>query len=151
MKGTKEKADIGDDDYPLCLDTKLRKNWNLRQWLMELEDHTREEGKGRIPVLVVRKPYAHITYSISPLQWLTDQIDAAGHVTMFLRDQYSGTRWDLEKRFLRLRRYATGINKIPLLLLGDTKSGWYGIVERHVLASLLKVTGFFEQEDHNGQ
>jgi len=52
MKGTDCKEDIEDDLF--CVDTKLRKTWQVEAWFDELQSYARKKGK--IPLLCLRKP-----------------------------------------------------------------------------------------------
>ena len=52
MTGTDEKSDIEHDLF--CIDTKLRKAWQVEMWFEELQDYAKKEGK--IPILCLRKP-----------------------------------------------------------------------------------------------
>jgi len=52
QKGTDTKEDIEDDLF--CIDTKLRKTWQVETWFDELQTYARKKGK--IPILCLRKP-----------------------------------------------------------------------------------------------
>ena len=52
MTGTDEKSDIEHDLF--CIDTKLRKAWQVELWFEELQSYARKKGK--IPILCLRKP-----------------------------------------------------------------------------------------------
>ena len=52
MKGTDCKEDIEDDLF--CVDTKLRKTWQVEAWFDELQTYARKRDK--IPILCLRKP-----------------------------------------------------------------------------------------------
>lgn len=66
MKGTDEVSDIGGDDidYPLVLDTKLRKkgSWEIVRWFRKVEKAALETGKW--PVLVLQEPGKVRKYAI---------------------------------------------------------------------------------------
>ena len=52
MKGTDCKEDVEDDLF--CVDTKLRKTWQVETWFDELQSYARKKGK--VPILCLRKP-----------------------------------------------------------------------------------------------
>lgn len=66
MKGTDEKSDIGDDDFPILLDCKLRKkeNWSIGGWLNAVEEAAIQEGNNRYPVICLREPGKQRRYAV---------------------------------------------------------------------------------------
>ena len=52
MKGTDCKEDVISSTF--CVDTKLRKTWQVETWFDELQSYARKKGK--VPILCLRKP-----------------------------------------------------------------------------------------------
>lgn len=149
MKGTDEKADIGDDSYPLCVDAKRRIKWSLHKWLRELREYAEREGRNRPPILVARKPPGITRYAFVPWAWMHRQIRLADAVQMFKLIHHKGkTRWYVQKWFKEGRKKAGQENKIAIVIFSQPDEDLVAVLEAHVLVSVLKAAGTlpYEQE-----
>jgi len=143
MKGTKEMADLGtDDNFPLILDCKLRKRWELHRWLQELRVYALEEGKGREAVLVVRKPPYLKRYALVSFHWLWDQMKAANVVDMFtILHKDRSMKWSIIDWFKEAEKKAEDENKIAMLTVDGKYMVQYAVVSPNVLSSVLRSAG----------
>jgi hypothetical protein len=151
MKGTKEKSDLGDQNFPLIVDCKLRKKWQLHKWLRELREYAfkeREARKGftREPVLVVRRPPYLKRYAIVSFLWLFGHIQRANAVTLFtyLHKPLSN-RWNIGRWHKEAEKKAEAENKIALLTVEDMEGVRYAVLSVSLLASILRSAGVLPQ------
>lgn len=147
LKGTNEKSDIGDDNYPLCLDCKLRAQWSIVSWWNELEVYSRDSDK--IPVLVVRrsgkrKAYAFIEIEYAKVWGIL--VDDAISVFWVERPGPSG-KWDIEAHYEAVKKRANLANRIPILVVERQGGPVLAVLDPEHLASLLKGCGIIGQED----
>lgn len=161
MKGTDEVSDIGGDDkdYPLVLDTKLRKkeSWQVIPWFKKVERAALETGKW--PVLVLQEPGKIRKYAIVrrvPLikfimnempqkdlpadKFFTRQVDP-GRKTPVL------VQWDRLLKDLQKEKRKRKMDLHPMLFIKNTKAEIeLAILEPEVLAWIFREGGLLPNE-----
>lgn len=146
LKGTNEKADIGDDNYPLCLDCKLRAKWSIVSWWKELEVFSRTCDK--IPVLVVRRTGKRKAYAFIQVGKLETIMWGKGYEHVFhVESPGPSGKWDIESHYDAVKKRANKVEKIPILAVERQGGPVLAVLEPEHLASLLKGCGIIGQED----
>ena len=153
-KGTDDKADIGDDNYPLCVDAKQGKNISPRARYMELKHFAQSitipiesDIRPKEPVLVYRRPGKHRVYVFVGADYLCKILYQIGQVDSFRwYDLRKVKRWNFEIWFEQAIQIAQ--DKIPGVRFVDDKTeNWMAIIELHIFASALKAAGIIKAED----
>jgi len=164
MKGTDEKSDIGDENFPLVLDVKLRKKnqWKPVKWFSALEKQASEQGKW--PVLCLREPGKLRRYAIVRETYLSKFIsDRTSYVA---ENFYIGStnpsrnlpilmQWDKFIKIFNKKRMELKNNLLrssqkhddvfPILVFKNTKINVaYAILTPESLASIFRCGGLIK-------
>lgn len=145
MKGTGEKADIGADDFPLCLDCKLQQKpkWSLLAWYKEVQKFAVEASK--VAVLVVRAPGSRKKYALIDSGYLLRLIAEFNYGQLFYIIRYDPAgKWDIESWYGATARDADKWKdtlKIPAIIVSRPGGLELMVMAPGHLASLLKGCG----------
>lgn len=138
MKGTGEVADIGPDNWPLILDTKLRKSFRPHAWWNTVREYAAKEGKGRQPVLVTRKTPHLKRYAFSNYTWFWDMIVKGNNADLFTVTQFTGKSWPVERWSKKADANASAFNKMTLFVINCPGEEPTSVVSPHIMVSVLK-------------
>lgn len=156
MKGTDEKMDIGDDDFPLMLDCKLRKkeSWSIAGWLRKVEEAA--AGTGQYPVIVLREPGKVRRYAVVRRQGMMRFINE--RAKGFKSEQFYTwntkvtpripylKQWDnlIKSMAKDKKRGKTPEDSIPMLFIDNKKTGQVIFLKPEDLMRIFQDGGLLE-------
>jgi hypothetical protein len=138
MKGTGEVSDIGPDNWPLILDTKLRKSFRPHAWWNAVREYAAKEGKGRQPVLVTRKIPHLKRYAFSDYRWFWGMVGAAQAGGLFEPSYFSGKSWPIESWSKKADANASAVNKMTIFIIDCPGEEPTCVVAPHIMVSVLR-------------